>query len=404
MKVTVIRAQGIDPSVTKLAKALSKSGHDVKLLVWDKQSKSRERLTSKSNEYTTHRFNLRQSYHRPGAFVRALPIWWVFEFLFLLGDDSEVIHACDLDALIPAIPVKFLRKVKICYTIYDFFADTAGFNFPRAIRKIAALAEKIGIGFTEVLFLVDECRFQQVKDAKIKRIVYTYNSPPDYLEPGSWETSSTCLTVFYAGTIEVYRGLEYMINAVKELNDVKLVIAGSGPDENLVKKHIAPENGAVQYIGYIPYERVIEMEAASDILFAFYDIGCPNNKYASPNKLFEAMMCKKPIIVNDENNMADIVRRTNCGIVVPYGNVQAIKEAITKLKNDPLLRKKLGENGRKAYDEQFSWSIMEKRISFVYEQLRSSLNASPTPRLGKSDEKTLEVHDPVLKLKGLYQK
>ena len=66
-------------------------------------------------------------------------------------------------------------------------------------------------------------------------------------------------------------------------------------------------------------------------------------------------MCGKPIIMNSEVAASEIVLEEKCGIVVPYGDVDAIKEAINKLKNDPNLRKELGENGRKAYEKRYSW-------------------------------------------------
>jgi hypothetical protein len=39
------------------------------------------------------------------------------------------------------------------------------------------------------------------------------------------------------------------------------------------------------------------------------------------------------------------------------------------LKNDPALCKRLGENGRKAYETKYSWKIMEERLLEVYEKL-----------------------------------
>jgi glycosyltransferase involved in cell wall biosynthesis len=74
------------------------------------------------------------------------------------------------------------------------------------------------------------------------------------------------------------------------------------------------------------------------------------------------MMCGKPIVVSDGGSMAKIVRRFNCGIVVPYGDVDAVRNSLSKLKNDPRLRRQLSENGRKAYEEQYSWDEMKKRL------------------------------------------
>ena len=77
-------------------------------------------------------------------------------------------------------------------------------------------------------------------------------------------------------------------------------------------------------------------------------------------------MCAKPIIVSDGSAMSVIVRKEDCGLVVPWGDVAALKEALLKLKNVPDLRRTLGENGRRAYDERYGWPIMEKRLLKAY--------------------------------------
>jgi glycosyltransferase involved in cell wall biosynthesis len=83
------------------------------------------------------------------------------------------------------------------------------------------------------------------------------------------------------------------------------------------------------------------------------------------------MMCGKPIIVSDNSSMADIVRQNNCGIVIQYGDVNAIKQAILTLKDNPDLCRKFGENGRDAYEKKYSWKTMEKRLVIAYENLRN---------------------------------
>jgi glycosyltransferase involved in cell wall biosynthesis len=106
------------------------------------------------------------------------------------------------------------------------------------------------------------------------------------------------------------------------------------------------------------------------MLFRFSDPALPTkNKYASPNKLFEAMMCGKPILVSDNSSMARIVRHNKCGLVIPYGDVGAIRDAIVKLMTNPGLQEELGINGRKAYEEKYSWTIMENRLVTAYKNL-----------------------------------
>lgn len=364
MKVTIVRSRAIDPAVNKIAKTLSQNGYTVELLVWDRQNTLKD---ESDLGYEICCFNFSAPYDKPEVLFY-LPIWWAYEFFFLLKGNCDVIHACDLDTLIPAILVKVIRKVKLCYTIYDFYADNIPKRIPNMVKKLVASLEKFGIRFADVLFLVDESRYEQVKGAKINNLDYIYNSPPDYFYAKQKQSSSAGaeITIFCAGLIHKSRGLEYIIRAVEELDSVRLVVVGTGPDENLLANLPVDVKEKIQYIGWIPYEEVIKKTMEADVLFAFYDPAIPNNRYASPNKLFEAMMCGIPIIVNDNTSMANIVRKEDCGLIMPYGDVDAIKDAILKLKNDSALMQKLGKNGRRAYEERYDWEIMEKKLLDIY--------------------------------------
>jgi len=121
----------------------------------------------------------------------------------------------------------------------------------------------------------------------------------------------------------------------------------------------------IEYLGYISHNEIMQQTDLADVIVALYDPKIPNNLYASPNKLFEAMMLKKPIIINSETTASMIVKRYNCGISIPYGSVDDLYTALQKLKNGEY-RKVLGENGRIAYEHQYDWREMEKRILDVY--------------------------------------
>lgn len=53
-------------------------------------------------------------------------------------------------------------------------------------------------------------------------------------------------------------------------------------------------------------------------------------------------------------------------VSILYGNINSIKEAVIKLRDDPVFRKNLGLNGRKAYESRYNWKIMEKRLLNAY--------------------------------------
>jgi glycosyltransferase involved in cell wall biosynthesis len=147
-----------------------------------------------------------------------------------------------------------------------------------------------------------------------------------------------------------------------------MVIAGpDDPGKLQVDFPLDPEK--VRFVGFMPtYEDVLHTTMEADVLFRFEDPALAKSRYSSPNKLYEAMMCGKPIIVNEGLGASRIVAETGCGLIVPYGDAEAIKAALLQLRDDIRLRLALGANGRKAYDERYSWDTMEKRLAAVYGQ------------------------------------
>ena len=365
IKVVLVRSRAIDAAVNKVARALGHSGYEVDLLIWAREGNRGG--NDKGNCYNIHRFSLKAPYYKC-RLLFYLPIWWLYEFLFLLRCRVDVIHACDLDTLLPGIFAKVIKRAKLCYTIYDFYADILPHQIPGIVRRLIAFTEKFALRFVDALFLVDSSRYEQVKGAKINRIEYIYNSPEDCFNIRAKLEHISKMSIFYAGYLDKSRGLEEVIHAIAGLDDIRLTIAGTGLAEDMIKDYSTKLQN-VQYIGQIPYADVITNSFNADLLFAFYDPVIPNHKYASPNKLFEAMMCAKPIIVNEGTAASNIVAEEKCGLIVPYGDTNAIKEAILRLKNNPELCRELGENGRKAYENRYSWDIMRSRLINIYYEI-----------------------------------
>ena len=59
-----------------------------------------------------------------------------------------------------------------------------------------------------------------------------------------------------------------MIEAVKEIDNVKLVIAGAGVDADIITKATQQTN-KISYIGYISYDKLIKYTMQADLLLHF---------------------------------------------------------------------------------------------------------------------------------------
>ena len=181
---------------------------------------------------------------------------------------------------------------------------------------------------------------------------------------------SELFNLFYAGEITKYRhlNLDKLVEALKEIDDVKVTFAGKGEIDE-IKGWVKSFPDKVEFIGSITYREVLKRSLNADLLFVLRDSDIPLNRYVCGSKVFEAMMCGKPIIVSTGTSTATIVSKEKFGLVVDPANVQEIRSAITTLKENQLLLRILGKNARKAYDETYGWHIMGERLLTLYNQL-----------------------------------
>jgi len=379
VRVNLVRSRATDSAAYKIARALSKGGYQVNLLIWDRSGR---RIEEPSHRYTVYAFDFKAPVDRIEG-VPFLPLFWLYEFVFLVKHKAQIYHACDLDTLFPALAAARITGAKLFYSILDFYAnnipvDSFGRTGKITRRAIEAL-EKTCIGFADVVAIVDESRRSEIEGARTKKVIVLYNSPEDMRREETIEPKRKLqdLVVFYGGLlIKDIRGIEQMIEAVKQVDGVRLVLAGSGPDESYLRG-LAQQDSRLEFIGWIPrHEDLLREEMNSDILFRFSDPKHPKTKYESPNKLFDAMMCARPIIVSDGGSMARVVEEEKCGLVVPFGDVPAIRQAIAKLRDDADLRLRLGSNGRRAYDRKYSGTIMRKRLLRAYGDLIPGMDTS----------------------------
>lgn len=77
MRVILTRSRSIDSAVFKLAETLSKNGHKVTLLIWDRQND----FKMEKEMYNVHKFSLKAPYDKLTALFY-LPFWWIYEFYF----------------------------------------------------------------------------------------------------------------------------------------------------------------------------------------------------------------------------------------------------------------------------------------------------------------------------------
>ena len=370
-RVAILRSNPVapDPRVEKLARTLMESGRKVLIAGWDRSARqiAQEEIPAIGSVY---RLRLKAAY---GSGMRNLPflfIWQMFLIRWLCThrQDIDVVHACDFDTVLPALLVGKILGKKVVFEIFDMYSDSVR-NTPAWILKMISWAERWAINSADAVILADESRKQQISGSDPKKLVVIFNSPEKTeVEIVQTAQRGSGFRLVYVGLLVKERSLSEVIDIVGRHPDWRLDLAGFGGDEQEIVR-LAEKFKNISWHGRVAYQQALTLMSNADLLFAIYDPAVPNHRYSSPNKVFEAMLLEKPILVAHGTNMDKIITEHDCGLVLEFGNVGQLEEAIDRVSKDSALGQKIGKNGARAYKEHYSWEIMKGRIINLYSEL-----------------------------------
>ncbi len=359
-----------DPRLEKEVTFLTKE-YEVTILAWDRGRECP--AAERKDGYTIYRSHIKGRYGAGITNLRSLIGWWLYELVWLLRHNFDIVHACDFDTYPPALLVAKLKRKKIIYDIFDFYAEMV-LHVPSFVKKLIKKIDLFLIRFADAVIIADDMRKKQLKDAHPKRLITIYNTPLDVFEgsrPREEDSPKNGDFILgYIGLLKRERGLDQMIEVVNRIQNARLIIGGYGADEAYLREKIK-DNPRITFLGRVtPYQKTLEILSASDALLAFYDPRISLHKSASPNKLFEAMMLGKPIIINRGIGADEIVEQYKCGLVVAYDNIDQIKVAVKNLiENKKNGDDTFGKNGRAAYLNVFNPKIAKKRLLDLYNKI-----------------------------------
>lgn len=183
--------------------------------------------------------------------------------------------------------------------------------------------------------------------------------------------------VLFAGRLVPYKGVDVLLRALCGL-EAHAVIAGSGPLDGELRRlaetlGITPQ---VHFVGEVSDEDLLALYQACDV-FVLPSVA-PNEAFGMVQ--LEAMACAKPVVSTDLPTGVPWVNRDGeTGFVVPPGDPRALRAALARLLEDPVLREKLGRQGRRRLHAEFTVERMAERTTGLYARLTSRPLPRPTP-------------------------
>ncbi len=309
--------------------------------------------------------------------------WWIL-FRRALKSSADVIHFHDPELIPLCFFLKIIKKVKIIYDIhehvlYDIMDKQWIPSYLKpAVKNVYILFEKICLPrFDAIIYTtpIVGWRYQNI----CKRVVSIENYPQLGLFDNSKKSNpdSGIPSVIYLGRVKKERGVKEVILAFREvirkLPEARFLIVGDVVPESYefeLKKLVTDLQleSNVSFLGFVPYHETIKyLRSASCGIVTF--LPEKNNMACLPNKLFEYMACGLPVIASDFELYKEVIEGSECGKNVDPENIEMIIDAIVDMLLNTESLKKMGLNGKKAFETKYNWENEEGKLLKLYDDL-----------------------------------
>lgn len=263
-------------------------------------------------------------------------------FLLLLFARHDLVVANDLDTLLPAYLVARLRGKKLVYDSHEYFTEVPELE-GRFARKVWLGIERWIFPKLKHVITVNDSIANAYRQRYGNAITVVRNIPmPRELGPLPTRAEldlphDRFLLVLQGSGINVQRGGEEAVLAMRELPDALLLLIGGG-DAWQVLERMVEEHGLqdrVRLLPRMPYERMMQYTRNADLGLSLDKDTNLNYRFSLPNKLFDYFRAGIPALVTDLPEVAGIVRKYDAGLVLPAPDPALIAAEVRALQADP---------------------------------------------------------------------
>lgn len=203
---------------------------------------------------------------------------------------------------------------------------------------------------------------------KPEQAVVVYNAA-EKTEVVRFEPHRQAHQIASTGRLVAWKGVDGLIRAASSLvvkfPDLKVIIAGDGPEEPKLKKLTRGKNlnAHVVFLGNVSRAETWQLRKNS----AVYVL---NSTYEGlPHTILTSFASLTPVVATHISGTTEAVFHEKTGLLVEPGNDRQLAEAIERLFNSPTLVKELTNNGLTLLKEKFSWETHLKKLNQVFESV-----------------------------------
>lgn len=293
-----------------------------------------------------------------------------------LEEKADVYHFHDPELITVGLLLKLHGK-KVIWDVHEHYPNSIldKFWIPRGLRRLASMSfdlfERAVVRFFDYVIYTTP-----LVGARYETLNVRCGPVENYPSIELAETSQVVpqKKIVYLGAMSRVRGLIEVIEAFS-------VVAGKHPDWELwlvgdcrpaafedelkalaIERHIETR---VRFVAWAPYEDKERFLSGAVLGLVTY-LPYANNTSCLPNKLFEYMLARVPVVASDFPLYREVVEAHRCGLLVDPTRPQAVAQAMQYLVEHPQEARRMGENGRRAVLQKYHWEKEYAKLLQIY--------------------------------------
>jgi len=271
-----------------------------------------------------------------------------FYSIYKHSKDCDLIHTNNYNACFPSyVAAKLLKKPIVCH-IHEIYNEkwlqmrgVIGGNISRVVERL-----QVNHDFNKFIFFSEHMRNSAVD-------IGVPIEKTEIIKPGvdfkKFKMKKKKPFVLFVGNLIKRKGLEYLIEAAKKLQDVDFLLVGRGEERERLEA-MAPKN--VKFLGYVSDKELIDLYSRA-LVFCLPSIG-----EGFGLVLLEAMASGCSIV--------STIPLGYEGIKVRIGDIVGLKNALLSLLDNPKKAERMGRKNRERAKE-YDWKKFISRLIEIYE-------------------------------------
>lgn len=357
--VSVINDLTTDQRVNKVCTTLQNFGFEI-ILIGRRLPKS----TPLKKSYQTIR--LKNFFNKGFLFYAEYNLRLFFKLLTLKGD---VLLANDLDTLLPNYLVSRLKSKKMVYDSHELFTEVPELNNKPLVRNFWLTLEKSLLPRIQIMYTVNQLLADYFQEKyhipaevilnvpnKIDRI-HIDNSFADKVK------GNKKMLIIQGRGLNIDRGLEEAVSMMRFLENCILYVIGDGDVIPKIKQMIQDERleDKVYLLPPMPYEELIQYTRIADLGLTLDKPASLNYEWSLPNKLFDYIQCRIPILASNRKLVSEIVLKNDIGLVVNSLDPEYLSTQVSSIFANEKLLQQWRINLEKIAPK-YVWENQEKKL------------------------------------------